>query len=411
MPVYSHSRLGTFETCPRQYWFAYIEKPDIERPETVEAFLGTRVHDALEELYQRHLRGHTMDRDALLAWYDALWDRKWSDAIRIVNPDLAAEDYRKVGRRCLADYHDRHQPFDADRTLALENLILFNLGGDGRYKIRGFIDRLSQARDGTYRIHDYKTSGHLPTQAQADADRQLALYQIGVQGMWDDVQEVDLVWHYLRFDKEIRSRRTAEQLEALKAACIALIDDIESRGKEEKNFPTHPSRLCDWCDYRELCPATRHHVAVAALPPREFKADDGVRLVDQWTDLRKRIGQLYEQAGALEADEEEVKQALIEFSKQQGLESVAGSTCHATVREKHVVRSPNSGDEDRPAFEAALRKAGLWDDFSKFDWAGFRAAWKGEDAWPAAVREALQPFVNETTEPDIHLKKGGVREE
>jgi hypothetical protein len=57
MPVYSHSRLGTFETCPRQYWFAYIEKPEIERPDTAEAFLGNRVHEALEHLYFRLLNG------------------------------------------------------------------------------------------------------------------------------------------------------------------------------------------------------------------------------------------------------------------------------------------------------------------------------------------------------------------
>lgn len=411
MPVYSHSRLGTFEICPRQYWFAYIEKPEIERPATVEAFLGSRVHEALEHLYFRLLNGRLLNLEELLERYEALWEKAWSDDVRIVKADLTADDYRAVGRQCLRDYYARHHPFDGDRTLVLENLILFNLDAEGRYKIRGFIDRLARERDGRYAIHDYKTSGHLPTQDQADADRQLALYQIGVQGMWDDVQEVDLVWHYLRFDAELRSRRTSEQLAALKAGCIALIDDIEARGEDEESFPTNRSNLCDWCDYQELCPATRHHVAVAALPPRKFKADEGVQLVDRWAALRHRIGELREQVDVLEAEEEELKEALLEFARQQGLESVAGSTHYAEVTEKTKIDYPRSGDEDRDTFEAALREAGLWDDVTAMHGGKFRSLWLEEEAWPPHARERIEPLISERTETDVRLKEGGVEKE
>ena len=52
MSLYSHSRLSTFQNCPRQYWFQYIEKPDIEKVDGIEAFMGFRAHDALESLYK-----------------------------------------------------------------------------------------------------------------------------------------------------------------------------------------------------------------------------------------------------------------------------------------------------------------------------------------------------------------------
>ena len=48
------------------------------------------------------------------------------------------------------------------------------------YWIQGFIDRIARARDGAIEIQDYKTSARLPSQANVDDDRQLALYQIGV---------------------------------------------------------------------------------------------------------------------------------------------------------------------------------------------------------------------------------------
>ncbi len=51
MPVYSHSRLATYETCPLQYKYAYVEKVELEpEVETIEVFTGSRVHEALEKL-------------------------------------------------------------------------------------------------------------------------------------------------------------------------------------------------------------------------------------------------------------------------------------------------------------------------------------------------------------------------
>ena len=40
MRIHSHSSLGSFENCPRQYRYQYIGKPDMERVDTIEAFLG-----------------------------------------------------------------------------------------------------------------------------------------------------------------------------------------------------------------------------------------------------------------------------------------------------------------------------------------------------------------------------------
>ena len=51
MPVYSHSRLSAFEKCKLQYRYRYIDR--IKRDtQSIEAFMGNRVHDALEKLYR-----------------------------------------------------------------------------------------------------------------------------------------------------------------------------------------------------------------------------------------------------------------------------------------------------------------------------------------------------------------------
>ncbi|MCY2927992.1 MAG: PD-(D/E)XK nuclease family protein [Planctomycetota bacterium] len=410
MTIYSHSRLGTFETCPRQYWYSYVGKPEIETVDSVEAFLGTRVHEALEELYSRLMGGQVMSPEGLLGFYEQQWKKEWYDGIHIVSKTFKAADYREVGQEALKAYYKHYHPFTESRTIKLEAKIVFDLDAAGKYRLQGYIDRVAQREDGTYEVHDYKTNKSMPTQKEADADRQLALYQIGVQGMWNDVRGVDLIWHYVRFDKELRSRRTPDQLEGLKNQVIVIIDDIEGRGRDEASFPTNKSNLCDWCGYREICPATRHHVAVAALPPKKFKADDGVSLVDQWVAARNKRRLLEAEASTIAAQEDEIQAQLIAFASQQRVESVAGSSHHVDVVEQQMVICPGADDENREAFEKAIRRAGIWDDVTSPNLNSFKALWKSGDL-PAPARRALKPFVNESTRTVARLKKGGSGEE
>jgi putative RecB family exonuclease len=153
-------------------------------------------------------------------------------------------------------------PFDQSRVLGLEQKIFVDLDGSGKYRVMGYIDRLARAADGTYEIHDYKTSSGLPGQNDLDEDRQLALYQIGVEAMWRNAANVRLVWHYVAFDKDLTSSRTPAQLAALKAEMIGLIDRIE----RTTVFEPCESPLCDWCPYRDLCPAKKHEARVASRP-------------------------------------------------------------------------------------------------------------------------------------------------
>jgi len=51
MTVYSHSRLSSFEQCPYKFKLRYIDKVETEVEESVETFMGIRVHETLEKLY------------------------------------------------------------------------------------------------------------------------------------------------------------------------------------------------------------------------------------------------------------------------------------------------------------------------------------------------------------------------
>jgi putative RecB family exonuclease len=272
---YSHSKLSTFENCPRQYEYRYVLKVKCDR-EGIEAFTGKRVHEILERLYHhvgRHGRPPSL-RQVLERFYKD-WQLRWSDSIEIVRDDLTAEDYSERGRRCLENYYRAHYPFDREETVALECKIDLKLDSDGRYRARGIIDRLVRTAPGCYEVHDYKTGASLPPRARLESDRQLALYQIGVEQRYDDAESVDLVWHYLLFNKTLRSRRTPDQLQCLREETIGLIDTIQSAS----TYPSRPGPLCRWCDYKDICPdaAVRPDEPASGplppAPPPELEAD------------------------------------------------------------------------------------------------------------------------------------------
>lgn len=261
--VYSHSRLSSFEQCPRKFLFRYIEKRPVET-ESIEAFVGKRVHEVLERLYRFVGSGRIPSLPKVLKRFATEWDRHFDrERIRITRADSEEEDYRQNGERCLSNYYRRRYPFDSEETLGLEARVAFSLDEAGRYRIQGFVDRFCRAPDGALEIHDFKTGRWVPKQEALDADRQLAFYQLGLEGRYPEAPEVRLVWHYLLRNQMRVSSRTREQLQALRRDTIELIDTIESASE----YPPKPGSLCPWCEFRDLCPEGSEIKARASRPP------------------------------------------------------------------------------------------------------------------------------------------------
>jgi putative RecB family exonuclease len=252
VPSFSHSKLTTFQQCPQKYKFRYIDEipPPIR---SIELHLGDTVHRALEKLYADATQSQTHSSDELLAFYQQKWDEGYTPQMRIVRSGTTAQTYLECGRQMLLTYHRRFYPFAQSTTLELEEKFLFPVSE--QHEIRGIIDRLAKAGDGSLEIHDYKTSRRLPDSAKVGSDTQLALYELALRYRWPEARRVSLIWHYLAFDKEIQITKTAQQLETIKRNTLGLIQRIESTS----SFPTHVTALCDWCEYKEICPAMKKH--------------------------------------------------------------------------------------------------------------------------------------------------------
>jgi RecB family exonuclease len=261
LSVFSHSRLSSFEKCPKQFHFRYVLHIPAES-ESVEAFLGKRVHEVLERLYLVVRDGRVPSLDQVVRRFQTNWDEAYqAERVRIVRSELDSTHYRDVGVRSLRNFYRRYYPFDSEETLGIEERVSFALDAAGTYRMQGVIDRLVRTRDGAIEIHDYKTGQRIPSQRALDEDRQLALYQLGLAARLEGAPEVRLVWHYLAVDQVRVSRRSSEQLEALRGRTMDLIDSIQG----EQHFAPRPGPLCSWCEYRERCPIFAREVSAA--PP------------------------------------------------------------------------------------------------------------------------------------------------
>jgi hypothetical protein len=281
----------------------------------------------------------------------------------------------------------------------MEVQIVFSLDGDRKYQMQGYIDRVARRKDGTYEIHDYKTSQYLPSQTVVNTDRQLALYQIGLATLWPDVDHVELIWHFVGFSTTLRSSRQPQELLQLRESTIKLIERIES----EKEFAPRKSKLCDWCEYRSECPLWRHVEYVDTLTPEQLAADDGVRLVDEYARAKGELN-------ALQSRIDQLRDQLVGFAQQQNAIVLQGTSARVTIRTREWSSFPGKNDEGRLELEDLINRAGKWSEVSQLD--SHAVARVLEDqSWPKDLLEQLGRFATTRSSTGVYLSDTNPSEE
>ena len=252
MKRFSYSSLETYKKCPAQFKIRYID--NIRRSdESIEAFMGKRVHEALEYLYNEVLEGRIPFFDHVIEKYNAVWRQNWHSRIGIVRTEKTPKHYKYLGEDCIARYYRKHTPFD-EPIVGNEIELNFTIDENCEYHIKGIVDRLDHDGEGNWEIHDYKSGKRLLTQELADKDNQLALYQLGLISKDKDIKSVKLVWHFLQHGIEVESNRTEKQLLDLSINTKSQIDVIRSKINNGGEFAAKKSILCNWCYYWEECP-------------------------------------------------------------------------------------------------------------------------------------------------------------
>jgi putative RecB family exonuclease len=362
---FSPSKLDVYKNCARRYQYRYVDKIS-RRRKTPETVVGTAVHAAFEELYQLVSGGRIPALAEVQALYEKALSAEWDETVALKDARFTRDDWKNVGTGCVELYYGAHAPFSEDRTVAVEKRVGFSLTVEDReYRIEGFVDRLSLAPDGAFEIHDYKTAKSLPNQEHADADWQLALYEIAVRREWPDAKDVRLKWHYVRHGKTLTSVRDAAARERLLGEVAKTVAAI----KHDHEFAPNPGPLCDWCEYRDLCPVFAHPIKVAAMAPEERKRDDGVHLVNALAELEAKRRRLKDELKTLDLEKHGLDERIADFAQAAGVTAVAGETAEASVAFKDEIRLPTkTGEADKYAeLEKEARAAPVWEEVARLD--------------------------------------------
>ena len=241
----SATRLRTYQTCPRQYRYRYVEG----LPTTVSLALvfGRTIHAAICHLHRRALEtAGPLDLADALDAFEGLWRHGLDEEQPTVKDPADVTGYEGWAGQILAGYvmaNERVAP-----PVALE--FGFDLPWEG-HVLTGFIDRIDEGPEGLT-IVDFKSGGRKPSPAVVRDDVQLTLYAfVASQLLAAPVERV--VYYHLRDQTPIVTRRDADDYDRFEAGVLRPVTAAIEAGC----YPPKRGWYCRFCDFRETCDAER----------------------------------------------------------------------------------------------------------------------------------------------------------
>lgn len=247
-PHLSPSSIGTFNQCPLKFKYSKIDGKQ-ENP-TEATLMGNFVHDVLETLYGFDPENRTQEKAKSIA--AMLWEDSWMDkVVPWVRGGEEIKMFRWKSWWCIENLWKIENPTYLS-PVGLEHELNGEIGG---VKIKGFIDRFSNAEGEGFIISDYKT-GKTPKKSWVD-DKffQLLVYShlLDSTGVGKAVG-VELL--YLKDGVKFYKNVTEIELESVETTIINTKAEIDKRCETEEFEPVK-SILCNWCSFKKECPAWR----------------------------------------------------------------------------------------------------------------------------------------------------------
>jgi putative RecB family exonuclease len=235
----SFSRIDAYQNCPRKFRYAYIDRlPGKPGPHLS---FGTSIHSALEAFYDRKLPECPSVDDLLGFLYDT-WD---STGFR----DLPREEQVSFYRHAQDVLRRFHQRAAATYRLPADTEAWFELPVDYEAVVVGSIDRVDVDDDGRLHVIDYKTNRKVKNRQRVAGSLQLSIYALACRHLYGRLPAT-VCLDFVVPGVEVRVDVDDLDLDGAREAVLATAAAVRA----ERYDPT-PNPLCDWCDFRSLCPA------------------------------------------------------------------------------------------------------------------------------------------------------------
>jgi putative RecB family exonuclease len=247
----SPSRAADFKTCPLLYRFRCIDRLP-EAPSRA-ASRGTLVHSVLESLFDLPAAARTVEAARGMlpeAWQQLRAERPDVDSLFPDDADGSElANWLDSAAALLGNYFALEDPSRLEPAAREEHVEVVTDG----VRLRGYVDRIDISPAGDLRVVDYKT-GATPREAfEGKALFQMKFYAL-VLWRTRGVVPRQLRLMYLADTDTLSYTPDADELVRFERTLMAIWAAI-SRAMQTGDFRPSPSRLCDWCDHKALCPA------------------------------------------------------------------------------------------------------------------------------------------------------------
>ncbi len=242
----SPSRVNDFNNCPQLYKYRAIDQ--LPEKISLDAERGTLVHSILHDLFDSPAAERTFLKAVELL--PEIWSKQQEE-----KPELAAlipnsKEWSDRVYALLETYFELEQPQSFEATFR-EIHVELDLRDD--VYLHGYVDRLDVAPSGEVRIVDYKT-GKAPKPGWEDK----ALFQLRIYALvyWRTQGVIPKLLQliYLGDGQILKNSPSESDLRAAENALMRVADDI-IQATETNTWRPKPSRLCDWCSFKDICPA------------------------------------------------------------------------------------------------------------------------------------------------------------
>ncbi|MGA9276582.1 RecB family exonuclease [Ilumatobacter sp.] len=243
----SPSRVSSFTSCPMQFRFSSVQR--LPEPPGVATTRGSVVHRALELLFVLDPIERTPE--ALATTLSGALDEYATDPdyVGLQLDDAAAQAFRADCDKLIERYFDMEDPTTI-RDIGLEVRMAAPVGS---LELRGIIDRLELDDDGELVVTDYKTGRAPSGRYEQKSLAGVHFYSFLCEAVLGR-RPAKIRLMYLSSGETIETVPSAQSVRFIDTRTSAVWKAVE-RACTTGDFRPNQSRLCDWCGFRQWCPA------------------------------------------------------------------------------------------------------------------------------------------------------------